>query len=205
MMTTMQVREAYAVASEGPRSHTHIGGQRISIRSADGEPSAIRRGGQRADVPGHGGGKPRRRHLEADAGVDPTPSRVSPGDCFVRASPERESANAAPRRNREMSRRHLVAFGGRTARLTSPLHAMAPCGSGGGAGRRSACRRLLRGRALCTPPSPLRASRRPQRHRRRCRLRAIGCRRHERNNAATGSYWHPTRGPYARGTLEGEH
>ena len=74
-MTAMQVWKANAVANEGPRSHTHIGGQRVPPRPPDGEPSAVRGHCGREDAPGHGGRKPRRRHLNGNACGDQTPIR----------------------------------------------------------------------------------------------------------------------------------
>ena len=69
----MQVWEANANANEGPRSHTHTGGQRVSPSPPNGEPSAVRRHCGREDAPGHRGREPRRGSLDGGARVDQTP------------------------------------------------------------------------------------------------------------------------------------
>ena len=55
---------------ESPRSHSHIGGQRLSLRPADWQPSTIHRHGPWTDSARHDCRKGERRHHEADARVD---------------------------------------------------------------------------------------------------------------------------------------
>ena len=55
---------------ESPRSHSHIGGQRLSIRPADWQPSTFHRHGPWTNSARHDCRKGERRHHEADARVD---------------------------------------------------------------------------------------------------------------------------------------
>ena len=54
---------------ESPRGHSHIGGQRLSLRPADRQPSPFHRHCPWTDSARHDCGKGERRHHEADARV----------------------------------------------------------------------------------------------------------------------------------------
>lgn len=87
-MTPMQVREANADANEGPRSHMHIGEQRVSPSPPNGEPSAVRSHCGRADATGYGGRKPGRGSLDEDTRVDQTPVGSPPKAVSFRLAPQ---------------------------------------------------------------------------------------------------------------------
>ena len=87
-MTPMQVWEANADANEGPRSHTHLGGQRVSPSPPNGKPSSVRRRCWRADAPGYVGWKHRRGSLGGDTRVDQTPVGSPPKPVSFRLAPQ---------------------------------------------------------------------------------------------------------------------
>ena len=60
---------------ESPRGHTHSGGQWLSLRSADRQPSSFHRYCRRANSACHGFRERGRRHHKADAGVHQAPVR----------------------------------------------------------------------------------------------------------------------------------
>lgn len=130
-MTPMQVWEANADANEGPRSHTHLGGQRVSPSPPNGKPSSVRRRCGRADAPGYGGWKHRRGSLGGDSRVDQTPIgspqkavsfRLAPRDPLplgsaFRPNPSRPSAPSDLSAGAENSGRLLGWGGNRKMRL----------------------------------------------------------------------------------------